>query len=119
MATIRRIDLITGLILIIFLALCFHFHQKAKSGPWHQTTVFLWEKEEWGKLQALGDNLFQVRKEDVESYYIAMLASREVQNGLKVKIFGARLLDTRVLNWKIELQSASVFHPDTLRQKLA
>jgi hypothetical protein len=55
----------------------------------------------------------------VEAYYFAMLASRETQNGPRLKLFGARLLDTHVLNWNMELQSAAVYHPDTLRQKLA
>ena len=119
MGAIRKMDLITGLILIFFLVICFHFHQKGKSGPWHQTAASLWEKEEWGKLQALGDNLFRVQKEDVESYYFAMLAARESQNETRLKRFGARLLDTRVLDWKVELRSAEIYRPDTLRQKLA
>jgi hypothetical protein len=117
--TIKRIDLLTGMIIIFFLILCFHFHEKGKPGPWHQRAVTLWEKEEWGKLQALADNLFRVQKEDVEADYLAMLASRQTQNEPRVKLFGARLLDTGVINWNIELQSAEVFHPDTLRQKLA
>ena len=119
MGAIKKIDLLSGLIVLLFLVLCFHFHQKGKTGPWHQTAVSLWEKEEWGKLQALGDNLFRVQKEDVESYYFAMLASKETQNEPRIKLFGARLLDTKVLNWKLESRSAEIYHPDTLRQKLA
>jgi hypothetical protein len=119
MASIKSRDLLAGSLLLVFLILCFYFQQKGRTGPWHNTAVSLWQKEEWGKLQALGDNLFRVGKEDAESYYLAMLASQQTQNAGKARLFAERLSATRVLNLKMELQTANLYQPDTLRKRIA
>lgn len=119
MASIKARDLLAGAVLILFLALCFHFQQKGQAGPWHSTATSLWQKEEWGKIQALGENLFRVKKEDVESYYLAMLASEHAQNSTKSRIFAERLSDTRALNWNMESEMAKVYQPETLRKRVA
>ena len=119
MASVKRRDLLTGAILFIFLALCFHFQQKGKTGPWHSTAMSLWQKEDWGKIQALGDNLFRVKKEDPEAFYLAMMAAQQNQNPAKVRIFAERLSATHVLNWKMESTLAGVYQPDSLRKRIA
>jgi hypothetical protein len=119
MGSVKRRDLLTGAILFVFLALCFHLHQKGKEGPWHSTAMLLWQKEDWGKIQALGDNLFRVKKEDPESFYLAMMAAQQNQNPAKVRIFAERLSATHVLNWKMESALASVYQPDSLLRRIA
>jgi hypothetical protein len=118
MASVKRRDLLTGAILLVFLALCFHLHQKGKTGPWHSTAMSLWQKEDWGKIQALGDNLFRVKKEDPESYYLAMMAAQQSQNPARVRVFAERLSTTRVLNWKMESALSAVYQPDSLRKRI-
>ena len=111
--------LISGLLTICFFSLCVYFSQKAGQGPWHAIAVELWEKEDWHKLRSLGENLHQVGKQDVESFYIAMLASEQVQDTQKVQFFASLLSDSRVLNWKIERHIAKVYRPESLRQTIA
>ena len=119
MASLKSRDLITGCVLLMFLALCFHFQQKSQAGPWHSTAAALWQNEEWGKVQALGDNLFRVGKEDVESYYLAMLASHYSGNAARASLFAERLSATRMLNWRMETQMAKIYSPDSLRKRIA
>jgi hypothetical protein len=119
MASIKRRDLITGAVLLLFLLLCFSLHQKGKAGPWHATAMSLWQKEEWGKILALGDNLFRVKKEDPESFYLAMMAAEQSQNAAKAKIFAQRLFETRVLNWRMETDLAKIYQPDSWRNRIA
>jgi|GEM_PF-3713553 len=118
MASIKTRDLFAGAIIFLFLVLCFYYHQKGRTGQWHSTTVSLWQKEDWGKLQALGDNLYRVGKEDTEAYFLAMLASEQAQNAAKTKLFAERLANTRVLNWKMETQLDRIYQPDSLRKRI-
>ena len=119
MAAIKRRDLFTGALLIVFLALCFYFHQKGRTGPWHSKAISLWRQEDWGKIQALGENLFRVKKQDPEAFYLAMMAAQQSQNLAKARIFAERLSATRVLNWKMESALAKVYQPETLRKRIA
>jgi hypothetical protein len=119
MASVKPRDLLTGAVLILFLAVCFYLHKLGEPGPWHAKAISLWDKEEWGKIQALGDNLFRVRKPDPEAYYLAMMASMQSQNFPKAKVFAEHLSETRVLNWKMETELAKVYQPDSLRKRVS
>lgn len=119
MDSINYRRLISGLLTICFFSLCVYFSQKADQGPWHAAARELWEKEDWHKLRALGENLHQVGKEDVESFYIAMLASEQMQDPQRAQLFASLLSESRVLNWKIEKQVARVYRPESLRKSIA
>lgn len=112
-------NLIPGLLTILFFSLCIYFAQKGKEGPWHATAMELWQKEEWQKLRALGENLNQVGKEDIEAFYVAMIASEQLQDEERAKFFASRISDSRVLNWRMEQRISRVYKPDSLRKSIS
>ncbi len=119
MGTLKVREFFSAALTILFFGLCLHFAKKAEEGPWHAVAVQLWEKQEWNKLRALGQNLTLVGKEDVETFYLAMMASEQLEDVQAAKLFASRLSDSRVLNWKLEKQIAKSYRPNTLRKRIA
>ena len=119
MATLKIRYLVPALMVLLFLISSLYFARKGAEGPWHARAMELWEKEEWHNLCALGENLHQTGTEDVESYYLAMLASEQLQDPAGVQLFAARLTESRVLNWALEQHAAKLYKPDSLRKRIA
>ena len=119
MGTLKFRYLIPALIILLFVGSSLYFARKGTEGPWHTRALQLWEKEEWQNLRALGENLYQTGKEDVEAYYLAMLASEQLQDPAGVQMFAARLSESRALNWKLEQHMAKSYKPDSLRKRIA
>ena len=111
--------LIPAILTIVFLSLCVHFARKVKDGPWHSTTVDLWEREEWNKLRSLGENLHSVGKEDVEAFHAAMMASQQLNDSSGTQFFASLLSDSRALNWKLEKEISAIHQPDSFRKRMA
>jgi hypothetical protein len=119
MATLKIRYLIPALVVLIFLISSLYLARKGAEGPWHAKAIELWNKEEWHSLCALSENLHQTGKEDVESYYLAMLASEQLQDPAEVQVFAARLSESRALNWALEKDVARLYKPDSLRKRIA
>jgi hypothetical protein len=119
MASLKIRDLIPAVMILVFLSMSLYFTRKGTEGPWHERATQLWEKEEWHKLRALGSNLNETGKEDVESYYLAMLASEQLQDPAGVQMFARRLFESRVLNWALEQRTAKIYEPGSFRKRAA
>jgi hypothetical protein len=119
MATLKIRYLLPAFMVLLFLVSSLYLARKGAEGPWHARAMELWEKEEWHGLYALGENLHQTGKEDVESYYLAMLASEQLQDPAGVQMFAERLTKSRVLNWTLEQHAARIYQPDSLRKRIA
>ncbi len=118
MGTLKFRYLVPAWIILLFVGSSLYFARKGVEGPWHARAVELWEKEEWQNLRALGENLHQTGKEDVESYYLAMRASEQLQDPAGVQLFAARLTESRALNWTLEQQTAKLYKPHSLRKRI-
>jgi hypothetical protein len=118
MDSLKLRKVLPGLLILLFFSLCVVFAMKASEGPWHQTATELWKKQDWYRLRALGENLHQVGKQDVEAFYVALVASQQLQDNNSVHFFAEQISDTRVLNWKIETLIAKVYRPDSLLKSL-
>ena len=119
MATLKIRYLVPAFIILLFLVSSLYLARKGAEGPWHAKAMELWEKEEWHSLCALSENLHQTGKEDVESYYLAMRASEQLQDPAGIQLFAARLTESRMLNWAIEKDAARLYQPDSLRKRIA
>ncbi|MCI0412424.1 hypothetical protein L0222_06430 [bacterium] len=119
MATLKIRYLASAIIILLFAGSSLYFSRKGAEGPWHAKVMELWEKEEWHNLRALGENLHETGKQDVESYYLAMLASEQLQDAAGVQVFAARLSESRALNWSLEQRIAKLHKPDSLRKRIA
>jgi hypothetical protein len=118
MATLKIRYLVPAFMVLLFLISSVYLARKGTEGPWHSKAMELWEKEEWHSLCALSENLYQTGKEDVESYYLAMLASEQLQDPAGVQLFASRLTESRMLNWALEKDAARLYQPDSLRKRI-
>jgi hypothetical protein len=119
MATLKIRYFVPALIVLLFVISSLYLARKGSEGPWHAKAMELWEKEDWQSLCALSENLHQTGKGDVESYYLAMRASEQLQDPAGVQLFAARLTGSRVLNWALEKHAARLYKPDSLRKRIA
>ena len=119
MASLKVRYLVPGFIVLLFLVSSLYLARKSSQGQWHAKAIELWEKEDWHSLCALSENLHQTGKEDVESYYLAMLASEQLQDPAGVQLFATRLTESRMINWAIEKDAARLYQPESLRKRIA
>ena len=119
MDSVKIRNLIPALLVLLFFGLCVHYSRKAGEGPWHENAMSLWNNENWQKLRSLAQNLHDVGKEDVEAFYLGMLASEQLQDFDSVRSFASAISDTRVLNWGLEKRISKSYRPESLRKKVA
>lgn len=84
-----------------------------------QIAIELWKKQDWHALRSLGENLYQTGRSEVQVLYLAMLASRELNQTDGVRTFAQRVLESRTFNWKIERTVATLYRPDSTIERLA
>jgi hypothetical protein len=118
MGRINLRSLIPAILTVLFLTLCVYFAKKVEQGPWHTTAVELWEQEEWHKLRSLGENLDSIGKEDVEAFYAAMFASRQLNDPAGERRFASLLSNSRALNWKLEKEIERIHKPESFRKRM-
>lgn len=118
MATLKIRYLLPAFIVLLFLGSSLYLARKATEGPWHAKAMELWQKEDWHSLCALSENLHQTGKEDVESYYLAMRASEQLQDPAGIQLFASRLTESRMLNWALEKDTARLYQPDSFRKRI-
>ncbi len=88
--------------LFLFLAIAFFSWKRGEKGIWHSQYNEFWRQQQWQKIMAQGENLWQAGKKDTESLYFAMLASVEAKDPEALRKFSERLRSQKFLNWKVE-----------------
>ena len=104
---------------LLFLLSAALFLSRGREGLHHAKAVELWQQQEWHELRALAANLEKAQKVHAESLFLAMLASEKLGNKDGVRHFAERLLQQRVLHWRMERELARVYQPNSLRTRLA
>ncbi len=111
----KRLNIITAFTILVFTGLTVVAIMKGGHGRWHSRAVAMWDGEDWVGLLALGENLHEVGKTDVEALYLAMLASKQISDADRTKQFAERLIQARAINWTIERRVTELYKPNSLR----
>lgn len=88
--------------LFLFLVIAFFSWKRGERGIWHDQCKEFWQRQQWQKIMALGENLWRAGGKDTESLYFAMLASAEAKDPEALRRFSERLRGQKLLNSKIE-----------------
>jgi hypothetical protein len=103
---------------IAFAAQAFLAAKLARASPWQKRCLELWKNQQWLELKAFGENLWESGDSDPQILCLAMLASEQLHQKTSVDAFAQRILQTKGLNLRIELETARRLHPQSVRQKV-
>lgn len=103
---------------VLLLTLSLDSLMRGQPGAWHDRCMEFWNHKQWEEIRALGDNLHQIGLSDAETLSYAMLASEQLHNPGEISLFASRLLQFRPLNWRMEIQTARLFQPDSLAKRI-
>lgn len=98
--------------LLLYSAALFYCVQNGGPGRLHSNCVALWNHQKWQELTSLADNLTSIGKEDTESIYLGMLASRQLGHADQEERFARALLSRRFLNAPIEMELSRFIQPE-------
>lgn len=102
----------------VLLTLAFGAMRRGNLSPWHDRCVQFCQQSEWRKMTALAENLDRIGKADAETMFWGLFASTKLKEAEEADRFADSLLRERALNWKLESETAKLYRPAGLTDRL-